>query len=524
MRFIRFNNLAHPFLFAVFPFLFFLAQNPVELRIADTLFPLFVTIAVSAIVFVWASIFLKNTTKAAIIVSFLLVFFFSYGYVYDALLGVSVAGTDLGRARYVIPMYAAIFVAVIGFMALTRRTLHTFQRFLNGVAVVLVLMSIVSVSPALIQRETPIPESGPTDGISASTSSAAPDIYYIILDAYANEHTLAELYGYDNMPFLSRLEDRGFYVAHKSASNYAETSLSIASSLNMEYLNHLSEVVAGREDEFDPRVELIQNSAISQLLRDRGYTFVTFRSAWGKMGNNPYADVNLRGGKFDELTILLVNTTLLRAGLLYPPFHAYIFSDFREQVLYIFEQLGTMPKREIDGPKFVFAHILSPHPPFIFGPNGEEVRGVELNFNPDNTKWGEEGKQRYLDQVQFLNTKAISTVEEILMTSETPPIIVIQSDHGPWSTISEDRTNNRFYRERMLILNAYHLPTGGREDLYDSITPVNTFRVISNNYFGTSLPLLEDINYFSNSVAHPEYPKTPYQFIDVTDIVADWES
>ncbi|MDP3900356.1 MAG: sulfatase-like hydrolase/transferase [bacterium] len=525
MRSISFNNLIHPLMFAIFPFIFFLSQNPIELSITNVLLPGFVTVSVAGIVFVLIIMFLRNAAKSAIITSFLLVFFFSYGYVYDALSGVTIAGVAVGRARYVLPLYILAMLAVTVSLIMTRYSLRPVRQFLNTVAVILVLTSAVSVGAGLIKREAAIFKPESADRIETSAHAQTPDIYYIILDAYANEKTLAELYGYDNLPFLSGLEERGFYVADKSTSNYAETSLSIASSLNMEYINYLSDVVADRENEFDPRVELIQNSAVSRRLRERGYTFITFRSPWGKLGSNPYADVNLQGGKFDELAILLVNTTLLRAGLLYPPFHEYIFSDWRDRILYIFEQLSNMPKRETMGPKFVFAHILSPHPPFIFGPNGEEVRDATLNFNPDDTMWGKEGRQRYLDQITFLNSKVNAMVEQILAASEdNQPIIVIQSDHGPWSTINEQRSTGRFYRERMRILNAYYLPNAQVNQLYESITPVNSFRVIFNNYFDANLPLLADINYYSNSIAHPEYPKTPYQFTDVTEEVINWDN
>ena len=66
-------------------------------------------------------------------------------------------------------------------------------------------------------------------------------------------------------------------------------------------------------------------------------------------------------------------------------------------------------------------------------------------------------------------------------------------------------------KESMRIFNAYYFP-GGNERLYDSITPVNSFRIIFNSYFGADYPLLEDKNYFTNH-------RHPYNFVDVTDKV-----
>jgi hypothetical protein len=70
--------------------------------------------------------------------------------------------------------------------------------------------------------------------------------------------------------------------------------------------------------------------------------------------------------------------------------------------------------------------------------------------------------------------------------------------------------NENMLRERMTILNAYYLPSDGNNLLYDSITPVNTFRLIFDFYFDTNNGLLDDRCYFST------YGR-PYDFIDVTD-------
>ena len=59
--------------------------------------------------------------------------------------------------------------------------------------------------------------------------------------------------------------------------------------------------------------------------------------------------------------------------------------------------------------------------------------------------------------------------------------------------------------ERTPILNAYYLPGQAASHLYESISPVNTFRLILNQYFGGQYPLLKDISYFS-------VYKTPFDY------------
>jgi len=59
-----------------------------------------------------------------------------------------------------------------------------------------------------------------------------------------------------------------------------------------------------------------------------------------------------------------------------------------------------------------------------------------------------------------------------------------------------DKPSELFIRERISILNAYYLPDGGEKHLYKSITPVNTFRLVLNHYFGSDYEMLKDVSYW----------------------------
>ncbi len=78
-----------------------------------------------------------------------------------------------------------------------------------------------------------------------------------------------------------------------------------------------------------------------------------------------------------------------------------------------------------------------------------------------------------------------------LEKSTTPPIIIIQGDHGFWTG-----TN-------LPILNAYYLPGDAADALYPTISPVNSFRLIFDHYFGTDLGLLEDASYLVKDIEQP---------------------
>jgi hypothetical protein len=82
--------------------------------------------------------------------------------------------------------------------------------------------------------------------------------------------------------------------------------------------------------------------------------------------------------------------------------------------------------------------------------------------------------------VQFISQEIEDIVRQILDNSETEPIIIIQGDHGK-------EGNNR-----SKILNLYYFPNQDYSALYPSITPVNSFRIVLNQFFDFDYPLKED--------------------------------
>jgi len=51
-------------------------------------------------------------------------------------------------------------------------------------------------------------------------------------------------------------------------------------------------------------------------------------------------------------------------------------------------------------------------------------------------------------------------------------------------------------KTKFSILNSFYFSDKDYSQLYNSISPVNSFRVIFNKYFNTNLPILEDKRYY----------------------------
>ncbi len=502
----------HPLLFAVYPVLSLYANNIGSALLSEALVPIAVALGVALLLFSLLSLVLRNTRKAGLIVSLFLLLFFSYGHIHSVIDGLVIGPFDLGRPRYLLLSSAIVFVLGAGFCLKTRRDLHNLTRFVNIVAASLVVMSLISIGAyklktRVVWQDDRSAESGEAATTNAGEAQTLPDIYYIILDGYASSSTLQEIYGYDNCEFTSYLEDAGFYVASESVSNYASTFLSLSSSLNMEYVNYLSDTLGvGSQDRSVP-YQMIRNSKAMRLLKERGYKFVNFRSGWGPTDRNQYADLDIACGIGNEFLTVLVQTTML------DPFGLYLRDVARERVQGTFSKLAEVTHR-IEGPRFVLAHITVPHPPYLFGANGEPVADTVLKMSG----WVWTQTENYVNQLIFVNKKVEMLVDEILSNSEVPPIVVLQADHGGASTFSHpkgpgwEQPTEIMLKERMRIFNAYYLPQGGSDLLYDSITPVNTFRLIFDYYLHTDYGLLDDQSYYS-SYRHP------YQLVDVTDKV-----
>ncbi len=338
------------------------------------------------------------------------------------------------------------------------------------------------------------------------------DLYYIIVDGYTNSHILESIYQMDNTDFLEALRQRGFFVAEEAHANYPQTALSLASSMNMMYLDEqIRRFADNREKEQNrsPLYFMLNENRVFHYLKGQGYMLVTFMS--GSAFTELQA-VDRRLASPWTLTMFsneLLNQTPLPALTLDLQYHLH-----RQRVLYQFDHLADVAA--IESPTFLFAHILVPHPPFVFGAQGEPIRPDRALIFHDGSHYMEvSGQNRaeyvagYRDQVRFVNTQVLSAIDAILAQSPAPPIIILQGDHGPGSQLDWSSSEQSNLEERFSILNAFFFPDQDYTLLYDTITPVNTFRVILRQYFGADLPLLEARMYYAPW-------DTPYDFVDVT--------
>jgi hypothetical protein len=474
---------------AMLPVLSMFAASPGQRSGSELADSLMFMVAACALLLLVIAVVYRDIRKAALATSLALAAWWLQP-------GESSWGTVLAPVVYLVVLTWGVW--------LYRRTapLARLTGFANWVAIGLVLPPLITL--AMAKPQASAITSRP---IIAHRVVAKPDIYYLIFDRYGDDQTAAT-YGLQN-DISAYLTSRGFYVARASRSNYMKTALSLCSSLNAEYLE---DVVRGKEntDEWGPVFQHLRRHRVGAFLRAQGYSYTHLGSWFYPTRESPEATLNVNYyTRVPRAVLRMFDSPLLspvqRAAGPWLDERRQNWIRIRRQVDDVLEQVRT------PGPKFVLLHVLVPHPPYVFDRDGSYV-----------TKAQERRRsyaQNYTNQVVAANAMIRRLVDGILRDSASPPVIIIQGDEGPYppGTGREEFDWRTASTEQLLaktgILNAYYLPGIRQGVFYPTISPVNSFRVVFNEYFGTDLPVLPDRMYRHVS------DHRPFAFDDITQQV-----
>lgn len=511
----------YPLLFAISPVLSLYARNTSQVTLQDAGMSLGLVLGITAVVYGLSLALSRDGRRAALVALLFVVLFLLYGSVSDGLLALvpNWVFPDDDR-RYLLPILGLIFVVYSAYAFKTPRSLAGATRFLNASSGALALVLVINTGYGYAAQGWLISGRVQNERIAAPTvtthePSQYPDIYYIILDGYARQDILAYYYGYDNSTFIEQLESMGFYVARDSRANYCQTALSLASSLNMEHISTLLPTVNSDSRNRVPLLRLIRDSAVVRTLRARGYRVVAFETG--------YEVTELKGADlYLGPTTTPTSNALFGRVLRMSPIPAVLgreavtaYDAHRNRILHTYSKLADLPDQA--APMFVFAHVVSPHPPFVFDAHGVPVswqlpyslRDASHLIRPDGLSV-EQYQAAYLAQLAYVNTRVLGVLNSILARPSREAVVILQSDHGPGSLLDWEDASAGEISERFGILNAYRLPGNGSAALYPAITPVNTFRIVLDTYLGTEYPLTADTSYFSAW-------SRPFELLDVTD-------
>ncbi|MBN1373361.1 MAG: hypothetical protein JW987_15600 [Anaerolineaceae bacterium] len=492
--------LMHPLLFVLYPLVALWSANLGQIPAFAILRSLLFSAGFLVIVLGLNKLVFREPGKATASSSLISFLFFTFGHAYQLL-----GGAEALRYRSLLLIWGLFLAAGLFLIIRSRRIpelLHT--GLLVGAGFLVLVPSALILWNSMTHLKISAQED-PVETIVEKSSEASPDVYYILIDSYAREDQLNDM-GFDNSAFIQSLTDLGFDVDPCAQGNYDNTQTSMPSTLNMEYLDALGVPIYTAPDsiEIEDLADLIKNSRVRRQFSELGYKLVTFRTVYPWLNitdSDVYLDPETTVSIFERqeainFQYLFLRTTLMlplmdwldSAGSRLENFPAPVLNvfnyinpkssfflgrEYREyrNNLFAFEKLETIPS--LPGKKFVYAHIFPAHAPFVFNADGSLRAG------------GEEDVESYLQSLQYTNTRILAIVKKILEQSETPPIIILQGDHGFLKT-----------PERVRIFNAFYFP--GAPDLHpDGVTPVNTFRLLFSHYFGLDYPLLPDQSFDS---------------------------
>jgi hypothetical protein len=500
----------YPFLLACYPALSLLQVNFQEVDPRVVIRPLLASVLFTAAIFMITFAITRRIHQSAAFTALCLILFFSYGHIYNMFSAQVMEGFFLGRHRWLIISYLILFLVITWLIFTKMKDGLQITKVINPISLVLVALPVIQILSIGVKQSNSavvLPRQERME-VESSATGEKPDIYYIILDMYTREDSLKQDFNFDNSPFIHELQSRGFYVADCSRANYVKTQLSIASSLNMDYIPNLAPELDPQIDNMDGLMGYIKDNRVRLFLENEGYKTVAFDTGyfWDSWFNADYYFSTVSSSRVTSLLTpfegLFLNTTALLpliesqilvsqndAAEIQNPVQLHI-----ERELYKLDKIGQIAG--ISNPKFVYAHFMVPHEPFVFREDGSiqsDIGFYSEHNNPIDEKHYLDG---YTQQVEFINDRILAAIDHILKTSQNPPVIILQGDHGA-------RNENRH-----TILNAYYLP-GVDTNLYPNISPVNTFRLIFDSFFNAGLGFLPDKSYFSTLTSPYQYEEKP---------------
>lgn len=530
-------NFIHVIIFSIYPVLYIAINNYSEMRVEETLSPIAILFFLAAIIFICANFFLKNFQKSTVFTSISMVFL-----VYVNLFYIFFE-TAFGINKILFLIICVTLSVIIGYLLLYKiKQTEKIIKIFNDFSIILIIISLMKIPPSYILSSIGNLKNNFTkkQGVLVKDINTGnnkyPNILYIILDGYASNNVLKKYYDYDNSEFTNWLENKGFYVAKNSTSNYSITHLSINSSLNMNYVhNGLNE-----NNWLYKLSKTMENSIVPTFFKKMGYEFIIYN------GSEYFREFDTLANKTDNFSSnIIIYLFIYKCSVLsfindstisIDTFWGNKKRNWMEKTFRSIKEICGNPKTSN---KFIYVHLIAPHPPFLYDKDDKQVNIENGCLCPMNG-WSQ--KKPYIDYLIYTNKKIKNIIEEIITKSPNNNIIILQADHGSQYYVMDNLINldkkgcsvrisecgsiKKKYCSKKIpefasssenieqifgILNAVYIPKNKPffKEFNNGITPVNTFRIISNNLFNTNYPLLENKNYFT-------YYGCDYQTIDVT--------
>jgi hypothetical protein len=396
------------------------------------------------------------------------------------LIGLEIFGILIVRGRYIMPLYG--LTLLVGTLWIFRsqwckKNAERITYILNVFGFGLILSSSIAAImnfnwskitnkrySELVKAEKIGNDSKPVS--KTNNSKSKPNVYFIIFDSYPSNSVLKKYYGWDDSGLINALRSLGFTVNENARSNYYSTLMSVPSILNMRYIHEDKEFIKAKNKGLYLN-DKYKFSTVAERFKSEGYEVIF----------NGIPDFTST-----DFTNLFLDVSL---GAVYPDIFFTKYKNDTLNKLNVLKQMGKPQK-----PTFVYFHVLCPHLPYIFKPDGSTVTYLEYFLRLAKFYFNRSVfDSAYLDQVKFIGTQIIQIASQ-LRAKDPDAIIIIMADHGLFLPYSAKYEESIRIDSSLGILFAIYTPPG--IVIPEKITPVNLFRYLFNNLFDDELEILPD--------------------------------
>jgi len=482
---------SRPIFFLLLPVYFVLhgfTENFNAIPAKDSLKLMSVYLISALVIFLLAWLLYRDSWKAAFFSFCLMAFHFFFGAIQDGLKGL-LGNTFFTRYSFLLSFFFIVLIVFIIWLKRRRKPITRLGFYLNLLLLILVLID----TGLLVNKNFQIKKQSATEPLNAQAicdTCDKPDIYLLVFDEYAGSTALKEQWNYDNKDLDSFLLQKGFRIQPSSKSNYNFTSFSIASTLNMDYLQGISNPKACTVKDYTESANKIKKNEVCSFLQALGFTIINYSIF--DLDKNPA----IVSESFLPLKTKLITSQTFLSRIQKDLMHLLLIGKFEikwlsKDLIYatqnnnnkIIEATIEESARHSEIPRFIYSHIEMPHPPFYFNKNGkqedEKILIAENKTVPIKS---------YLEYIPYTNEVIKKLVNSILNNAKKPVVIILLGDHGFRALQPEAY----YFRNQ----NAVYISTGDYTGFYDSISNVNEFRVLFNNLFHTFFSMRKDSTIF----------------------------
>lgn len=483
---------SYPLHVVLLPLFFFLATYTRYyglLYVSEFILPFLIVILILSFFYFLLITLLKSYNKAGLLTTYLSGVFLFFGEIKKNIGQIPLAGF-ISSYLFLLPLIFLIFI-ILCFKIRKFEKIGSLNLFLNSLLIIYLVIEIVKIHSILNKKGT---STFSNESVVKVPKAFYPDIYFIIPDSYPSSSYQKLVLNTRENPLDSALAQRQFLLLNNSTSNFQLTPFSVAAVLNMEYPNWIKDEAKTTPADYSKAVDCVKHSSVIKTLTTHGY----------KIYNLSIFDIDkhpgIINGRFlakNAEQIIFHNTfwNSLKWDIIPYLFPSYIKKleavnirnnqslrkNYEEYNLKVIDSLKLLPQTQKNiVPKFIYSHLEMPHYPFYYDSSGKRYHD-NLVFSPGAST----DKEKFKGYIAYTNRILITLVDSIL-NNNNKCVIIIQSDHGNGNfqpTSEQDAFKN---------YSAFYFPDLNYHSLYDSMSNVNTFRVVFNQYFNTKLPLLKD--------------------------------